>query len=170
MICAPALFPRMSKVLFLKIVMLWCKAIQTLVLPHLGNKDFSSQFPSECIYSDTSHCSVMGQACWWKTVRTLTKLISYSPITQHYSLCHQERYKTSSVKCGDYYRARLWFFVFLLLPSAFSHTQETWFLLLLSYGTLGSRLLGKFNMFAFGIVLLPKCGCRERNKAERDDV
>lgn len=37
MICAPALFPRMSEVLFLKIVMSWSKAIQTLVLKHLGN-------------------------------------------------------------------------------------------------------------------------------------
>lgn len=39
-ICAPALFPRMSKVLFLKIAISWSKAIQTLVLTHLGNKAF----------------------------------------------------------------------------------------------------------------------------------
>lgn len=40
MICAPALFPRMSKLLFLKIVISWSKALQTLVLTHLGNKTF----------------------------------------------------------------------------------------------------------------------------------
>lgn len=40
MICAPALFPRMSKAMFLKIVISWSKAIQSLVLTHLGNKTF----------------------------------------------------------------------------------------------------------------------------------